>query len=645
MNKNENIDGLDKDLQLQINLIKQKMLDNKSVYRDEKNTIKSYKNIKEIDKLNSSKNKLDVLDETKLEMLLSTKNIRYTIFPIKYKDIWDMYKKQQSCFWKTEEIDLSNDYNDFIKLSHDEQHFIKMILAFFAASDGIVNFNLRERFLKEVTLMEAQVVYGFQMMMENIHCVSGSTKILTSNGYITIGDNIDKEVEVFNGESFSKTTIRFTGKSNLYKVKLSNGMELDCTPNHKWFIIDDNSGEIVKKELINIKVGDIIDTAYAFPILDIEDQIIYDDYEVPINASINSKMRWLEDICDHNYNTSKSNSNSNSTYISIYSDDYDFMHNVQLLFTTLGMNISIHTIGDIHHEIKINQWCLSNLATLGFPCNKYKLMETINSNNNGDYCCDNVSIIAIIPLEGIHDTYCFNEPIRHAGIFNGILTGQSETYSLMLEKIVKDPKERSILFNAIENIPSVKNMADWAFKWIDSPKRFAYRIVAFAIVEGIFFSGAFAAIYWLKKYRNGGQHMMNGLIKSNEFICRDETLHCEFACLLYKYVNQKLNEKDIYEMMDDAIGISKKFTDDAIPCKMIGMNNDIMGEYIEYVADRLLVALGYNKKYNAQNPFNFMETIGLSNKTSFFETRPTTYQSAHNQNNKITREIVLLDMF
>lgn len=335
------------------------------------------------EKLRASSN-----EENINEPILNKENRRFTVFPIQYQNLWDSYKKQEALFWKAEEIDFSRDYDDFQKLNKDEQHFIKMILAFFAASDGIINFNLRERFLNEVEIMEAQVTFSWQMMMENIH----------------------------------------------------------------------------------------------------------------------------------------------------------------------GL-----------------------------------------------------------------------------------------TYSLMLDNIIKDPEEKHRLFNAIDTIPSVKRMADWAFKWIESDKPFAYRVVAFAIIEGVFFSGAFAAIFWLKRYRTNGQYFLNGLIKSNEFIARDEGMHCEFGCELYKLLNRKLTKDEIYEIMDEGVNISKEFINDAIPCKLIGMNVELMSQYIEYIGDRLLTMLGYDKKYNTKNPFDWIETIGYVRKTNFFENRPSEYQSAHNNN--IEKKFTKLDIF
>jgi ribonucleoside-diphosphate reductase subunit M2 len=320
------------------------------------------------------------------EPILQKENRRFTTFPIIYTDIWNEYKKQELAFWKAEEIDYSEDNRDYMTFDENEKHFIKMILAFFAASDGIVNFNLRDRFLKDVQIMEAQVAYSWQMMMENIH---------------------------------------------------------------------------------------------------------------------------------------------------------------------------------------------------------------------------------------------------------------SQVYSLLLDNIIKDPEEKTHLFNAIQTIPAIKKMADWSIKWIESDKRFAYRLLAFAIVEGVFFSGAFASIYWIKKFRCGGKMFMPGLIKSNELIARDEGLHTDFACLLYSKLVHKLDTSVVHEIMSEAVLISKEFIIDAIPCKFIGMNSDLMSTYIEYISDRLLVTLGYAKIYNKTNPFPFMDTIGIPSKTNFFESRSTEY----NMSTQSKKEFNILDEF
>lgn len=325
-----------------------------------------------------------------MEPLLDPNNARFTIYPIKYPTIWELYMKQLAAFWKAQEIDFSNDKTDFDQLTEGEQHFIKRVLAFFAASDGIVNFNINERFLQDVQIMEARVTYMFQMAMENIH---------------------------------------------------------------------------------------------------------------------------------------------------------------------------------------------------------------------------------------------------------------GESYSLMLDNIVRDKAEKEFLFNAIETIPSVKMMSDWAMKWIKSDLSFAHRLIGFAVVEGIFFSGAFAAIFWMKKYKGTGKLFMQGLVKSNEFIARDEGLHTIFACTLYELLQKKLDYVSVLEIVEEGVAIAKTFMSDALPIRLIGMNEDQMKQYIEYVADTLLVNLGYEKHYKVTNPFVFMETIGMLQKTNFFESRPTEYQSAHIFNTDKNKDFSISDDF
>jgi ribonucleoside-diphosphate reductase beta chain len=308
------------------------------------------------------------------EPILSEENRRFTLYPIRHQNLWDLYKKQLSSFWKAEEIDFSKDVEDFETLSEGEKHYIKRVLAFFAASDGIVNFNLSSRFLQEIKVMEAIVCYTYQMTIENIH---------------------------------------------------------------------------------------------------------------------------------------------------------------------------------------------------------------------------------------------------------------SESYSIMLDNLVKNKEEREMLFNSIQTVDSVKMISDWTFKWINSDKSFAHRVIAFCVVEGVFFSGAFASIFWLKRYKSNGRLFLQGLVKSNEFIARDEGMHVQFGCEIYRMLNNKLPTSSVYEIIEDGVAVSKIFMCDALPVKLLGMNSESMCQYIEYVADRLLVDIGCPKKYNTQNPFAFMETIGMVGKTNFFESRPTEYQSAH----------------
>ena len=327
------------------------------------------------------------------------------ILPINYDDIWKMYKKAMASFWTAEEIDLSMDLADWAKLKDDEKHFIKHVLAFFAASDGIVNENLVERFMQEVQVPEARCFYGFQVSLQLTHFISPK-----------------------------KST----------------------------------------------------------------------------------------------------------------------------LFTFLTLTVVI--------------WRFFFFLYLQ------------------------------IAMENIH----------------------SETYSLLIDTYIKDPAERHQLFNAIETVPAVQKKAKWALNWINADNAsYAERIVAFASVEGIFFSGSFAAIFWLKK-----RGLMPGLTFSNELISRDEGLHTDFACLMYKHLVNKLSEKRVLQIVCEAVEIEIEFLTEALPCRLIGMNGDLMSQYIKYVADRLLLELGCNKVYNVENPFDFMENISLDGKTNFFEKRVGEYQKA-----------------
>ena len=302
-----------------------------------------------------------------MEPLLAENPNRFVLFPIQNDDVWQFYKKAEASFWTAEEIDLSQDQKDWNNLNDNERHFIKHVLAFFAASDGIVNENLAVNFMQEVQMPEARCFYGFQIMMENIH---------------------------------------------------------------------------------------------------------------------------------------------------------------------------------------------------------------------------------------------------------------SEMYSLLIDTYIKDPKEKDYLFNALETVPAVQKKGEWALKWINS-ENFAERLIAFAAVEGIFFSGSFCSIFWLKK-----RGLMPGLTFSNELISRDEGLHCDFACLLYGYLQNKLSQERVHSIIADAVRIEQEFVTDALPVSLIGMNAKTMSEYIEFVADRLLESLGYPKIYNTSNPFDFMEMISLQGKTNFFEKRVAEYQKA-----------------
>ena len=233
--------------------------------------------------------------------------------------------------------------------------------------------------------------------------------------------------------------------------------------------------------------------------------------------------------------------------------------------------------------------------------------------------------------ENLVEKFCQEVKILEAKFFYGfqimIENVHSETYSLLIDTFIKDNDKKKHLFNAMETIPSVKKKADWALKWINDTTPFALRIIGFAAVEGIFFSGAFCSIFWLKK-----RGLMPGLCTSNELISRDEGMHTEFAVLMYHNLANKPSDKQVYEIIKEAVVAEKEFITESLPCALIGMNNELMSQYIEYVADRLLLMLGLEKIYNVTNPFDWMEMISVQGKTNFFEKRVGEYSNVSNPN-------------
>jgi ribonucleotide reductase beta subunit family protein with ferritin-like domain/intein/homing endonuclease len=637
-----------------------------------------------------------------VEILLQEEPERLTIFPIKYQQLWDQYKAALSAIWTVEEINFSSDLDDWLNLSDNERFFIKNILAFFSSSDTIVNINLSERFINEVKPLEAKFFYAFQESMENIHCVSGDTEILTRNGYFPIETLLDQSVDVWNGKEFSNTMVKYTGDSNLIRVKLSNGMTLDCTPNHRWFMRCGNQlhPEQCKKEIVytkDLKLGDVVHK-YELPVMEMTDPdefknpyihgffcgdgsyvkhypriVLYDEkmklieffkpetatyrertigfyitnkinkpkFFVPINYSIQTKISWLEGICDAdgciNYNRKRT-----STSIQIGSINFDFLKDIQLMLSTIGVHTNITKNRDEQQNwlprndgsgdygyypcqplyvLYITCADVSKLVELGFTPKRLKLKTS-------DTLIDKKKLIKIVSLEeleGIHKTYCFTEPKEHAGIFNGILTGQSECYSLLIDTYIKDQKEKHETLNAIKYIPCIARKADWCFKWInDHESPFAQRLIAFAIVEGVFFSGAFCSIFWLKE-----RGKMPGLCFSNELISRDESMHVNFATTLYSMIKNRLPQEVVHNMFTEAVEVEKNFIIESIPCALLGMNSQLMSTYIEFVADRLLVQLDYEKLFNVHNPFPFMERISIETKSNFFENRVAEYSKAN----------------
>ena len=634
------------------------------------------------------------------EPLLDPSSDRFVLFPIQHPDIWAKYKQHSAVTWFAEEVDLSKDMAHWEKLSDGERHFIKHVLAFFAGSDGIVMENLAVRFMREVQWPEAKLFYSVQNFMEGVHCVAPETKILTDKGYFEIVTLQNKMVNVWNGEEFSEVKVVQTSpEAKLLKVRLSNGMYLDCTEQHKWFIrkgAEDHPERCTIEKVFtkDLKVGDIVGK-YSTPVLDNEDPDLFlnpythgffcgdgtynngypsltlygekqdllkylevkticpepnnnrtrcslttkvnkDKFVVPINYSKKTKLEWLAGVADSD-GCVKTSAKGLSA-IQIGSIELDFLRNIQLMLTTLGVCSPIRKSTDSGKKLMPDgkggvkeyecqtMWCLYisvantyKLVSMGFSPYRLNLVTKEVKDNS-----QLIRVEEIIDENRRDPTYCFTEPKKHAGIFNGILTGQSETYSLLIDTYITDPQEKTTLFQAIKTIPCVQKKADWALAWIDNKDAtFATRLVGFAAVEGIFFSGAFCAIFWMKQ-----RGLMPGLTVSNEFIARDEGLHTEFACLLYTKLVNKLSKKEVHKIIREAVKIEKQFITKSLPCELIGMNAKMMCQYIEFVADRLLIQLGYPKAYSAANPFSFMETISLENKDNFFEKKVSTYGKA-----------------
>jgi ribonucleoside-diphosphate reductase subunit M2 len=276
----------------------------------------------------------------------------------------------------------------------------------------------------------------------------------------------------------------------------------------------------------------------------------------------------------------------------------------------------------------ISSCSVANLIDIGFAPKRLKILSNDRIKNK-PIRTERIRITEITKISDNEKTYCFNEPKKGTGIFNGILTCQSEAYALLIETYIKDHDEKMKLFKAIENFDCIKLKAQWAIKWIDSDEDYAIRLIAFAIVEGVFFSGAFCSIFWLSE-----RGLMPGLAHANEFIARDEGVHVEMACLLFSKLKNKPKYERIIEIFTEAINIEKNFICESLPCKLLGMNSDLMCQYIEFVADRLLASLGYNKIYNVSNPFPFMERISAEGKTNFFEKRVSQYQKASSTKDK-----------
>jgi ribonucleotide reductase beta subunit family protein with ferritin-like domain len=578
-------------------------------------------------------------------------------------------------FWTADEVSLAQDVTDWReRLTDDEKHFIKHVLAFFAGSDGIVMENLQLNFGVEVKLPEARQFYAYQAFNEAIHCVAPETRILTDAGYRRIAHLEDREVRVWNGDRWSLTTVRRTGTQQpLLTVHLDNGAEVQCTRGHKWILADGSrvtadslrpGAQLCAYDLPVIDAPPDLEapaftrpythgvfcaagsfdaagrgvvvlhapTKGLLPHLDVRSVWYHPDrygvhctvdvdqpyLAVPMGQPVVTKLRWLEGLCDAHGS------------LRVPHRDPAFLREVRLLLTTLGVHSRVFTTCDEGTEaignrqlacercdvLEIPARSARRLASLGFSPRRVPVPVTPDE-------ADVVCVARVLDEGRVDDTFCFNEPLRHAGIFNGVLTGQSQQYALLIDALVEDAAERERLFHAIENLPAVKKKADWALTWLNPTRRFAERLVAWICVEGILFSGSFCSIFWLKQ-----RGLMPGLGLSNQFISRDEGLHQDFGTLLYHHLRHKLEPERIRAIVTEAVDNEKEFITGAIPCRLIGMNADLMSQYIEFVADRVLLSLGAPPVYGATNPFSWMELISLSGKDNFFEKFSSEYQKA-----------------
>lgn len=568
------------------------------------------------------------------EPILEESTNRFVLFPIKYHAIWDMYKKAESAFWTAEEVDISNDLADWKKLSDNERHFIKHILAFFAGSDGIVNENLGVRFMNDVKIPEAKAFYGFQMAIENVHCVSGDTEILTDLGYCTIRNLAGKEANVWNGEVFSKVTVLKTAdRAQMWHVKLSNGMSLKCTSHHKWII----QGQKSRVYTHDLAAGMTI-KSYDFPCNDhskvtdpdffvepwrhghdsLDETSAYDVREhhfrpqhfVPVSYSVKTRIAWLSGLM--------SSAVVQANGIELYTHRTEFAKTLQLMLTGLGIFSDLELNDHKCHHLRIDMKNVAKMMDMGIELTRVDRDALVVTESLP------ITVKSVYCMDVFEASFCFEEPLKHQGVFSGIMTGQSEMYSLLIDTYIKDEAEKYHLLNAISTIPVIARKAAWAMKYItDQESSFATRLIAFSAIEGIYFSGAFCSIYYLAE-----KGVLPGLIQSNALISRDEACHVEFAVLLYHHLKNKLSDEAIHAIIKSAVEIEQDFICVAIPCDLLGMNATLMTQYIQFVADRLLVQLGAAKLYNVTNPFGFMDRISVQSKSNFFETRETNYAKA-----------------
>jgi ribonucleotide reductase beta subunit family protein with ferritin-like domain len=606
---------------------------------------------------------------------------RFVLFPIKHADIWRAYKKASQAYWVTEEIrNLQGDVDDFEnKLTDNQRYFVKMVLAFFASSDGIVNENLLSRFATEVQYPEARQFYGLQAQIENIHCVSGDTHILTSEGHKTIETLVDQEVEVWNGEQFSKTTVRRTSEKAMFTaVRLSNGVTLHCTSQHRWFLEGSENAVFTQ----DLRIGDKL-KHYELPFISnlsenrLESPELHGlllakgkfNYAHHYGKEVGTRKPYIVRLTRDDMRRAVGSEHllvvELSGFYANFPTHFDeatrlgFLRGLLCGPRTFATNdaVALHLPIPRRFAKTISDEAHAFFATLGIHCETRVVYD--REKGNVVVYLDKEELLRapfahvrdlwetlpvtedapVIPRKRAVDvyvtgtklalpgpSYCFCEPLRGAGTFNCVVTGNSESYSIMIQELVRDPEERTRLFTALETVPSIRKKGDWALRWIeDSESLFGTRLFAFMVVEGLFFAGSFACIQLMNS-----QGLMPALSFLNQKISVDELSHAAFAAMLYKdhLTNQKPSEELGLSIMKEAVEIEIEFQTTALPCRLIGMNADSMAQYIRHVADTLLVQCGLPRLYHANNPFPFMQMLYVASSTNFFERTNANYNIA-----------------
>lgn len=555
--------------------------------------------------------------EVSTEPLLNSNEKRDSLYPIRWQGMWDFYKLHLASHWVSQEIDLSKDVNDWNSLNEDEKRYIKYGLAFFAGSDFIVN-ESQKKDSEEVQVMEYNFFNDDKISRENIHCVAPDTKVLTDKGYFPIQKLALGQAKIWNGYQFSDVNIQMTSfNSAIYRVVLSDGRSLDCTETHEWIILE---GEKLQKEYtINLKGGERI-FPYNFPFLSYPKDVF--EYH---KQSITQKLEGAELVLfedgrilgtEIKYTSKKEAREFQETLEGFACDS--------IVYNKKGYSVLIYA-----------RALYKLILALEIVSKKYP-------KNKDFYFFQNISPARVVSIEYVYDsrTYCFNEPLNHTGVFNGICTGQSTTYADLLEAYVKDNKERETLKNAVKSIPTIQKKAEWMREYIEKGT-FVERLIAEAIMEGIFFSGTFCAIFWMRK-----RGKLSALCDANEFIARDEGIHRDFNCYLYReVVKNKIPEPILEDMIRKAVLIEQEFVVESLPVKLLGMNEELMCKYIEYVADHLVYNLINKRIYKVENPFDdWMNAISLKVKADFFVHRPTAYSKTSILSSKEDAQIRFDDM-